>query len=162
MGNTCPEDVCARVLEAAKEGENWRLVAAHNRVVVETAWAWVRRARRLNDFTAPAGKRGGAHNRKLHDEHLDFLEDRLSENCYLTLEQMKEMLLDHFDVNVDAETVRANLDALCFTVKKGYRDNNYRTTVENKAKRQEFAMKVLQYVAADTKILYLDETNFNL
>lgn len=140
MGSTYPEDVRARVLEAAKEGENWRLVVAHNGVVVETARAWVRRARRLNDFTAPADKRGGAHSRKLHDEHLDFLEDRLSENCYLTLGQMKEMLLDHFDVKISAETVRANLDV---TVKKVHRDNNYRNTVENKAKRQQFAITLL-------------------
>ncbi|ETO66080.1 hypothetical protein F444_16667, partial [Phytophthora nicotianae P1976] len=162
MRKTYPEDVRARVLAAAEVGDNWRQVAAHNGVVIETARGWVRRAKRLGDFTPAPDKRGGAHNRKLKPAQVAFLEESLEENCYLTLEQMKEMLLDRFNINVAAETVRANLDALCYTVKKVHRDNNYRNTPTNKFKRQQFAVKLLQYMAADKKILYLDETNFNL
>jgi hypothetical protein len=110
----------------------------------------------------PTDKRGGAHNRKLGDVHLEFLEERLGENCFLTLREMQDLLLVRFGVEVTGETVRANLDAHCFTVKKIHRDNNYRNTPENKLKRQQFAINLLQFVAEDKKILYLDETNFNL
>jgi transposase len=58
--------------------------------------------------------------------------------------------------------VRSNLDGRCFTVKKTDRDNDYRNIPENKLKRQQFAIKLLEYVAAEKKILYLDETNFNI
>ncbi|ETN23558.1 hypothetical protein PPTG_00135 [Phytophthora nicotianae INRA-310] len=83
------KNVRARVLAAAEVGDNWRQVAAHNGVAVETARGWVRRAKRLGDFTPAPDKRGGAHNRKLKPAKVAFLEESLEENCYLTLEQMR-------------------------------------------------------------------------
>jgi transposase len=117
MGKTYTEEERTRVLQAAEEGENWRLVAAHNGVAQDTARGWVRQARRSGDFRPSPDKRGGAHNRKLGDVHLEFLEERLGENCFLTLREMQDLLLERFGVEVTSETVRANLDAHCFTVK---------------------------------------------
>lgn len=92
----------------------------------------MRRAKRLGDFTPAPDKRGGAHNKKLKPAQVAFLEESLEENGYLTLEKMKEMLLDRFNINVTAETARANVDALCYIVKKVDRDNNYWNTPTNK------------------------------
>ncbi|KAG2788275.1 hypothetical protein PC129_g17883 [Phytophthora cactorum] len=105
-------------------------------------------------------KRGGAYNRKLGTEHVKFLKESLSKNCHLTLHEIRDLLRDNFGLRVTAETVRANLEGECYTLKKIHRDNDYRNAPTNKLKRQAFAM--LQCVAADKKILYLDETNFNL
>ncbi|KAE9062543.1 hypothetical protein PF010_g29358 [Phytophthora fragariae] len=57
---------------------------------------------------------------------------------------MQDRLLEEFGIRVGVQTVRANLDGRCFTLKKTHRDNNYRNTPENKLKRQEFAIKLLQ------------------
>ncbi|KAE8879410.1 hypothetical protein PF003_g36477 [Phytophthora fragariae] len=162
MGKTYTHQERARVLEAAAEGRNWRLVALHNEVELETARHWVHRARKTGDFTAPLDRRGGSYNRKIEEHHLEYSEECLSENCHLTLREMQDRLLEEFGIRVGVQTVRANLDGRCFTLKKTHRDNNYRNTPENKLKRQEFAIKLLQYVAAEKKILYLDETNFNI
>ncbi|KAE9160564.1 hypothetical protein PF002_g32588, partial [Phytophthora fragariae] len=61
MGKTYTHQERARVLEAA-EGRNWRLVALHNEVELETARHWVQRARKTGDFTAPLDRRGGSYN----------------------------------------------------------------------------------------------------
>ncbi|KAG3255047.1 hypothetical protein PI124_g407 [Phytophthora idaei] len=162
MGKTYSEEVRARVLAAAAEGDNWRLVALHNGVELETARAWVRKARQTCIFAPIPDKRGGAYNRKLGTEHVKVLKESLSKNCHLTLHEMRDLLRDNFGLRVTAETVRANLEGECYTLKKIHRDNDYRNAPTNKLKRQAFAIAMLQLVAADKKILYLDETNFNL
>ncbi|KAE9164647.1 hypothetical protein PF005_g29938 [Phytophthora fragariae] len=144
MGKTYTHQERARVLEAAAEGRNWRLVALHNEVELETARHWVQRARKTGDFTAPLDRRGGSYNRKIEEHHLEYLEECLSENCHLTLREMQDRLLEEFGIRVGMQTVRANLDGRCFTLKKTHRDNNYRNTPENKLKRQEFVIKLLQ------------------
>ncbi|EGZ07061.1 hypothetical protein PHYSODRAFT_341220 [Phytophthora sojae] len=123
MGKTYTDAERARVLAATDEGENWRLIALHNGVHLVTARRWVQQAKQTGDFMPQKDMRGGAYNRKLQSHHIDFLED----------------------VRVGIETVRANLEARCFTAKKTHRDNNYRNVSVNKVKRQEFAMKLLQY-----------------
>ncbi|KAG3102065.1 hypothetical protein PI124_g7264 [Phytophthora idaei] len=162
MGKTYSEEVRARVFAAAAEGDNWRLVALHNGVELETARVWVRKARQTGVFAPIPDKRGGAYNRKLGTEHVEFLKESLSENCHLTLHEMRDLLRDNFGLRVTAETFRANLEGECYTLKKIHRDNDYRNAPTNKLKRQAFAIAMLQCVAADKKILYLDETNFNL
>ncbi|KAG3173353.1 hypothetical protein PC128_g18299 [Phytophthora cactorum] len=143
MGKTYSEEVRGRVLAAAAGSDNWRLVALHNGVELETARAWVRKARQTGVFAPIPDKRGGAYNHKLGTEHVEFLKESLSENCHLILHEMRDLLRDNFGLRVIAETVRANLQGECYTLKKIHRDNDYRNAPTNKLKRQTFAIAML-------------------
>jgi transposase len=101
MGKTYTHQERARVLEAAAEGRNWRLVAIHNEVELETARHWVQRARKTWDFTPPPDRRGGGYNRKLEEHHLNYLEGCLSENYHIILREMQDLLLEEFGIRVE-------------------------------------------------------------
>lgn len=98
----------------------------------------------------------------MSQEHVDFLIEQLGVNNGLTLQQMKDMLEDQFQLAVTITTVYRALSGVCYSLKKLHRDSEYRNTPTNKEKRKNIAVNLLNYMFAEKKVCYPDETNFNL
>ncbi|GMF24828.1 unnamed protein product [Phytophthora fragariaefolia] len=107
-------------------------------------------------------ERARAYSRKLPNKHIVCLEEEPSENCQLTLKEVCTLVFEKYQVRVSVEAVRANLEGRWFTIKKTHRDSDYRNAPANKVKRQELAMLLLQFAAAEKKILYFEETSLNI
>ncbi|EGZ25650.1 hypothetical protein PHYSODRAFT_312017 [Phytophthora sojae] len=67
-----------------------------------------------------------------------------------------------FDVDFSTQTVRNALDAVCFTLKKTHAEPAAMNTDRVKALRREYVAKIIKAQAQRKRILYFDETNFNL
>eukprot|EP00644_Phytophthora_capsici_P013772 jgi/Phyca11/120141/e_gw1.40.164.1 len=59
-----------RVLDAARDGGDWPLVAEHNGVKYKKAWGWVKHARESGNWTVVLVQRGGACHKKTQEEHV--------------------------------------------------------------------------------------------
>lgn len=75
---------------------------------------------------------------------------------------MLDELKVKFDVDFSTQTVRNALDAVCFTLKKTHAEPAAMNTDRVKALRREYVAKIIKAQAQRKRILYFDETNFNL
>nr|CCA20365.1 conserved hypothetical protein [Albugo laibachii Nc14] len=131
-----------RVIDAAHAGADWTAVANFIGINKRTAWDWVARARNTDNLTAPTPHRGGFRHRKITTVHIDFLSDRIADDCNLTLKEMEALFDDEFSVTMSPETVRRSLIGACFTLKKTHRDNDYRNSLVNKKKRHQYVVEI--------------------
>uniref|UniRef100_K3WI90 Uncharacterized protein n=1 Tax=Globisporangium ultimum (strain ATCC 200006 / CBS 805.95 / DAOM BR144) TaxID=431595 RepID=K3WI90_GLOUD len=81
---------------------------------MRTAWGWVRAARSTDTWIAQRWPHGGFRHRKITEEHVNYLCERLSGNCNLTLSQMVDSIDDHFRIKVADETVYRALNGVCY------------------------------------------------
>ncbi|KAE9037953.1 hypothetical protein PR002_g6285 [Phytophthora rubi] len=156
------DDQCHRVLSAAKDGGNWPLVAEHNGVPYPTAWGWVNKARATNIWTPVVDRRGGARRVKIIPEHVEHMVLLLEDNCQLTLFDLVEELKVKFNVDVALQTVHNALNALCYTLKKIHAEPSDMNTDRVKALQRKYVSDIMQVQAQCKRIIYFDETNFNL
>ncbi|KAE8901509.1 hypothetical protein PF003_g14266 [Phytophthora fragariae] len=156
------DDQRQRVLSAAKDGGNWSLVAEHNGVPYPTAWGWVNKARVTNLWTPVVGRRGGARRVKIMPEHVEHMVSLLEDNCQVTLFDLVDELKVKLDVGVAPQTVHNALDALCYTLKKIHAEPSDMNTDCVKALRRKYVSDIMQVQAQRKRIIYFDETNFNM
>lgn len=147
-----------RVVQAARDGRDWRALAAANGVNPNTAATWVAR----DDAPPVAALRAGGRPRLLEQPHLDHLERLLADNCLLSLEQMATSLDREFGLSVSRQTVGRAIDGLGYSLKATHLEKDAMNTLRNKEKRKDFLLKLLEYQAAGKHIFYMDETNINL
>ena len=106
-----------RVLSSYQKGEDWAAVAEHNEVKYKTAYSWIRRDLETEENTETK-RRGGPHNRKLHDRHVDALCTYLETDCSLTLRQLADKLLAEFDLVVSIQAISNQLEGRLISMKK--------------------------------------------
>ncbi|RLN73587.1 hypothetical protein BBJ28_00025866, partial [Nothophytophthora sp. Chile5] len=103
-----------RVLDAFREGWDWKLVAEHNGISASTA-------RRIVAAGTPGTKpRGGLRPSRVKctPEIEAALQEYLEDNCLYILEQMKDMVWMDFQVDLSTTTISNRLLKLMYTVKQ--------------------------------------------
>ncbi|KAK1943273.1 hypothetical protein P3T76_004669 [Phytophthora citrophthora] len=130
------DEVVLRVLSAACKDDDWQDVAVKNGVKLRSAYRWVSAARESDVWDEPPRKqRGGARNKKVETDHVDYLLRLIDDNCYLTLDEMVDAIEPRFDVKVSCQTIKEYVDGRMYTMKQIQRDNNYRNLPRNKTLR---------------------------
>ncbi|KAG0439379.1 hypothetical protein DMUE_2468 [Dictyocoela muelleri] len=61
---------------------------------------------------------GGAHNIKVSDEIKNYLEDKLNQNCTLSLEQLKEFINNKFSIRLCLSTINDSLKSYILLLNK--------------------------------------------
>ncbi|KUF82461.1 hypothetical protein AM588_10000386 [Phytophthora nicotianae] len=159
--NSYTDDQRQRVLSTAREGGNWAQVALHNGIAYQTAWRWVNRARTTNVWTPSVGQRGGPRRVKITPEHVEYMVTLLEDKCLLTLYDLVDELKVKYDIDVVPSTVYNALDAICFTCKKIHSPSEMNSSRVKELRRQ-YVKDIMLEQAKRKRILYFDETNFNL
>nr|CCA17546.1 conserved hypothetical protein [Albugo laibachii Nc14] len=103
----CPE-AKAEILNIARTGRDWKMVARKFNVNVKTAYRWVSDDR--TGISAKRGTWGGKRFEKVTQAHMLFLREQLSRNADLTLNRMTELLMSQFGIRVSPQTIKNRLD----------------------------------------------------
>lgn len=151
-----------RVLSAAKNGDNWLRVAKALDIKYKTAWAWVDHDCETDNWTATPSARGGFRYQCVTPPMIDYLEKRIDDKYHLTLNVHADALLAKFDISVSAQTVKKAIYGRGFTIKTVHQESEYMNTVMNKEKRREYVLALTNHLSEGRKMLYVDETNFNV
>lgn len=135
---------------------DWRNLANVLGVSKRTAYRWVK------NQDVPEKQHGGKRRVKITDEHRRFFENEIERNPKITLQQLKEKILQSYEINVTKECIRQHLDGLMYTIKQVHREPERANSIDNKTKRLEYVRTLLNLQAENLPIIYLDETNFNM
>ncbi|KAE9184745.1 hypothetical protein PF005_g21556 [Phytophthora fragariae] len=155
---TATEEERQRVLDAFEAGGDWLMVARYNNVSRAAAY----RLCKKGDPSPPP--RGGARAScvKCTDAMVEALETYLDEECTLTLVQLRDKLMEDFEVDVSTSTISAKLATKLITLKQIRKEPSTCNNDVNKAKRYTFAAKIIRHQVNGDYIVYYDESNFNL
>ncbi len=147
-----------RIITIFENGGDWATAAEHNGVKYKTAYGWIRRGMVENR------NRGGRRESvcKILSAHVDQMLTWLSENCTLTLKELVEKLRQQYNIICSQQTVSNHLDGRMFTVKKVHLQPAGTNEPQNKRKRQEYVERILDKVAQNKTVIFIDETNVNL
>lgn len=99
------------ITSTARQGGDWKSLAAELQVNVKTAYRWISLAKR-GELESRRRAWGGKRFEKVASEHIDFLHAALAENASLTLAQLAALLDKKFSVKVTPQTVKNRLDRL--------------------------------------------------
>lgn len=108
-------------------------------------------------------KRGGAKPKCLTDEHIDYINDLIDEDCSITLKQIKAKLSANKQVDVSESSISKQIKAFNYSFKRvGLvpERRNADDVIENRA---QYVADICRLIALDrTVLLFLDETGFNV
>ncbi|KAH9118437.1 hypothetical protein LEN26_012100 [Aphanomyces euteiches] len=149
------------ILAAARENENWKLLARTFNIHERTASNWISRARKEANWSPERAQWGGPSNCKIEERHIERILEAISIAPDLTLEQMASRVATDFNVVVSATTISVHLDGRMNTLKKLHHEIEKMNTMENKLARREFLRELWRLVGDGREIFYLDETNYN-
>ena len=108
-------------------------------------------------------KKGGRRNVKITDNVLAAISRWLDENPALTLCQIQQLISDEFILKVSTKTISSSIKKLGYSFKLTRLVPESRNTPESIELRFEYATKFASEAPTDhVKIIYLDETGFNL
>ncbi|KAG3232488.1 hypothetical protein PI124_g22431 [Phytophthora idaei] len=150
-----------RILEAARSGGDWELIAETNNVNINTARSWLRRYPKTSDVLQPRpcdGKR----QQKMTADGVTYLLSEHSIDPDLTLRQLVDKLDTQCSISVCPQTIKNHLDGNLTTMKQFHKEPQYMNTEVNKLKRREYLIRLQELQAMEKSIIYMDETNFNL
>ncbi|KAE9084346.1 hypothetical protein PF010_g20870 [Phytophthora fragariae] len=138
---TATEEERQRVLDAFEAGGDWLMVARYNNVSRAAAY----RLCKKGDPSPPP--RGGARAScvKCTDAMVEALETYLDEECTLTLVQLRDKLMEDFEVDVSTSTISAKLATKLITLKQIRKEPSTCNNDVNKAKRYTFAAKIIRH-----------------
>jgi len=88
--------------------------------------------------------------------------DLLEGNCLLTLFDLVDELHVKFGIEVAHQTVHSALDAICYMCKKTHAEPSEMNSSRVKDLRHQYVTEIMDKQAQRKKIVYFDETNFNL
>ncbi|KAF7685812.1 hypothetical protein CDIK_3439 [Cucumispora dikerogammari] len=86
----------------------------------------------------------------------------IEHNPRITLNGLKDLLLQHFDLNISHQTVSRHLDAMAYTLKTIRFEPERANVLENKEKRKIIVEKLLEYQGINMPIVFMNETNINI
>ncbi|POM65440.1 LOW QUALITY PROTEIN: hypothetical protein PHPALM_18844 [Phytophthora palmivora] len=150
-----------RVVETARQGGVWEVVAENLGMKYNTARDWVRR-HLVRDEPLLAHPRGGKRSSKMTPDLVKILLEKLRDDPDLTLRYLVDVSERETGVKVTPQTVKKHVGGSCFTLKQMHKEPQYMNTISNKPKRREYLVKLQEYQSMGKIIIYMDETNFNL
>ncbi len=153
MARAYSQDLRERVIEAAASGPSLRQAAARFSVGVSTVIGWVGRLRDSGECAArPQGRPRGL---KL-DPHRDFLLPLLEVEPDMTIEKMRQRLLDERGVKASVGTIWTFLDRCRLTFKKKTVHASEQDRPDVLKQREEWFEGQLDLDPA--KLVFIDET----
>jgi transposase len=150
------EETRQRVLRAADNGGDWKMVAEANGIPYKTAYSWIRNAGQ------PRRSRGGDRRSKITPLHVSAIIEWLEENPQLTLKAISNRVQVEIGIQVSVQTISNRLHGRLITSKKIHHLPVGMNSDENKHKRRTYVANVMELVAAQKTIVYVDEMNCNL
>lgn len=150
------DNIKKQICALYNNGGDWRALAKTLGVKTTTSYRWV------NGQNVAEKQRGGNRRSKITNEHRNFIEQCVEQNTRITLKQMKEKLMQTYQIAVSVECVRKHLDGMLFTLKNIRREPENANNEINKRKRRQYVEQLIAYQSENRPIIYMDETNFNL
>lgn len=154
--NKASTETRRRVIHESEIGGDWKAVALANGVLYKTAYHWV------SSGEVEPRPRGGRRFVKITNDIIETILNWLEENCQLTLKTICERVFVTFNVTVTNTTISKHLEGRLFTSKLTHYLPDRINTPENKEARKIYVERIIQYVALQKFIIFVDETNFNL
>lgn len=151
------------VLFKFREGQNWQETASDNKIPHSTVYRWSKMECDANGVPI-FRKKGGAYNTKIFQIHKDYIVTLLEDPMvdYNCCRRIQEELYKKFGLEVCNSSVNRAMHCMCYTKKKKTHVSATANSPQNLNKRKDYALKLLNYKAQGKKIVYLDETNYNL
>ena len=125
-----------RILEAHRNGEDWRPLAKTLGVNCKTTYRWL-----LNNKEKPA-KKGGNFSKK-NPDIINKMLSTVESNCLATLSDLKSMVLQEFGLSVCTSTIRNWLDGNLISVKNVRKTIDNMDNDENKIKRAAYVEQLI-------------------
>lgn len=151
------QSVKRRIIEAANEQKDWRILAEALGIKIPTARAWISKG------TPTMKPMGGTRNTILLPEHEESIRTWIEENVSITLREIVDKLKTVHNISVCRSTVDNHLHNMLFTVKKVNNEREQMNIEINKQKRRDYVQRILEINGeVDSVIVFIDETNFNL
>ena len=107
-------------------------------------------------------KRGGRRHVKITDEHKVFLEQWIDANPAVTLKDLQSKLECVVGVKVCLSTVGNAVNGMLYTSKMLHHEPSTMNSPANKAKRRDFLIALTSAIGNGKRIVWQDETNFNV
>ena len=146
----------ARIVQCADDGGDWKQLCATLQVNPKTAYVWVKAGAEERRPTA------GGRRKALTEEQVDALCLMVEEDPSITLNALKERLLNDFEVRVSVSSIHNYLEGRLFTVKKVHYQMVEANNPRNKALRLEYVQRISTHMLQNKTIIWMDETNINL
>lgn len=106
---------------------------------------------------------GGLKNRKLSQEHNDFIMDLVDEDCSITLKEIKRKLNERFQLQVCISTISNVLGDFMYSFKRVHLVPIRRNCINTINLRFQYIVKLLRIISnEESKIIFVDETGFNV
>lgn len=150
------DDVRFRIMAEAENGGDWKTMARAIGVPYKTGHDWIRKG------IAERKKRGGKRRSTIDDGIKEVILSWVEENPQITLKTIAERLGVTHNINVTPQTVSKHLEGALFTVKKVHNLPEGVNNDANKELRGQYVERILEYIAQQKFIIFVDETNFNL
>lgn len=147
-----------RIVAAYHNGEDWQSVAKVLNVNSRTSLDWVTEA----ETGEPRKKHGGHCKRKLTETQIDTIVDWLGNDPTMSLHLIKLRVLAEFDIDVCISTIGLYLKCRLVTLKKLHHISETMNSTENKVKRKVYVEQLQGYIQMGMRLVWMDETNFNL
>lgn len=158
-----------RVVEAWKSEEDWKSVARNNGVAQPTAYKWVQTYRELeldeelsDEPEIPKKKERVGRQPLLSKSDQEKIPQYIEDNPEITMEQLKAKLAEDLGVQLSTTTVWRYIEGQMISYKKIHYESTTMNNEQNRLKRKEFVTKLLEYESGHKKVIYLDETNYNV
>ncbi|KAG3079543.1 hypothetical protein PC121_g6946 [Phytophthora cactorum] len=150
-----------RILEAARSGGDWELIAETNNVNINTARSWLHCYPKTSDVLHPR-PRGGKQQQKMTTDAVTYLLSELSIDPDLTLIQLADKFDTQCAISVCPQTITHHLDGNLIIMKQFHKEPQYMNAEVNKFKRRESLIRLQELQAMGKSIIYMDKTNFNM
>ncbi|KAG6955189.1 hypothetical protein JG687_00011375 [Phytophthora cactorum] len=125
-----------RILEAARSGGDWELIAETNNVNINTARSWLHCYPKTSDVLHPR-PRGGKQQQKMMTDAVTYLLSELSIDPDLTLIQLADKFDTQCAISVCPQTITHHLDGNLIIMKQFHKEPQYMNAEVNKFKRRE-------------------------
>lgn len=127
------------MIAASDNDEDWESLASALGVKKATAYSWIKNG---NVKQKPRGGQMSS-KKKLTDERVEFLIDKLNDNPLLTLKQMTDELFREYGIHVSVHTVARQLNGRLISLKCVHKQPEGANTLVNKTLRKEYVEKVM-------------------
>lgn len=142
------DNIKKQICALYNNGGDWRALAKTLGVKTTTSYRWV------NGQNVAEKQRGGNRRSKITNEHRNFIEQCVEQNTRITLKQMKEKLMQTYQIAVSVECVRKHLDGMLFTLKNIRREPENANNEINKRKRRQYVEQLIAYQSENRPIIY--------
>ena len=111
-----------------------------------------------------ASRRGSTPASKLTDEQNNIIKSWVDSDCTLSLNSIKNKVMDELSINISKSTIHRILDCFHYSLKKIHIIPERRNAIENIEVRKQYAIQfsALPATYSEEQIIFIDEVGFNV